>query len=36
LFQVLIEKFDQKLNFKPDWPELGLIVAELGLNVEKT
>jgi len=35
LFQVLIEKFDQKSNFKPDWPELGLIIAELGLNVEK-
>jgi len=23
-------------TFKPVWPELGLIIAELGLNVEKT
>jgi len=25
LFLVLIQKFDQKSNFQPDWPELGLI-----------
>ena len=31
LFLVLIRKFDQ-----PDWPELGLIRVEYGLNREKT
>ena len=25
LFLVLIQKFDRKSNFQPDWPELGLI-----------
>jgi len=28
LFLVLIEKFDQKPNFSPDWNKLGLIRAE--------
>jgi len=28
LFLVIIGKFDQKSNFKPHWPELGLIRAE--------
>jgi len=28
LFLVLIEKFDKKSNFRPDWPELGLIRTE--------
>jgi len=28
LLLVLIEKFDQKSNFHPDWLELGLIRAE--------
>jgi len=28
LFLVLIWKFNQKPNFSPDWPKLGLIGAE--------
>jgi len=28
LFLILIWKFDQKLNFSPDWPEIGIVSAE--------
>jgi len=35
LFLVLIGKFDQKSNLHPDWPEIGLITAEWGLNEKK-
>ena len=29
-FLVLIRKFDEKLNFHPDWPELGHIRVKEG------
>jgi len=35
LFLVLIRKFDPNSNFQRDWPELGLIRVEYGLNREK-
>ena len=36
LLLVLIGKFNQSQTFSPDLPELGLIRAEYGLNLEKT
>ena len=35
LFVVLNGKFDQKSNSQPNWPELGVIRAELGITWEK-
>ena len=32
LFVVLNRKFDKKSNSQPNWPELGVIRAELGIT----
>ena len=36
LLLVLIGKFDKSQTFSPDWPEQGLIRAELRTNMGKT